>query len=846
MPRMPEADDLPTSQGISPGIPKQVRDFVGPALENFGQSIAQAGDRLSAQDKIAQGEEDALDLARARAAWSKGSMELNATYDIGTKPDYGKWGEDYQANVTKVRDGAASLIKNPKLREKFTLETTDDVTRNGLGIVGKAKDYDRGKKLEEAQSGIDSMAAEYLAAPDQPAKNKVVLKANSTIDNLLNAGVIDPSAAIKAKRDFAHRAVKLQLSQEIAENPRAALSRLKGQPGGKLPIITADQAGRVSKGSVEGVNPKLLDRFSATQDAFGKSVPIVSGHRDATTNKNAGGVKGSQHLEGNAIDIDVSGMSIPDRRRLIELASANGITGIGVYRNSLHFDLGARRAWGPSTKRASVPAWAATAILRHESGTVRGVSGRQVRTGADLWDRLIQAESGGDQSAVSPKGARGRAQIMPATAPEAAKLAGLPWDEKLFYGTGADAAAYNEALGKAYFGAKLKEFNGDEAKALAAYNAGAGRVQEAVAKYGDNWLAGMPSETQAYVAKITGGTGGAPVDDYSILSPEDKMTFIASAETEVAKLDKLEMDRMVQAAADEALAKSNGDAKAAKAALDQIEDPLMRAEAQKALDVNVARADRIAKDDLAATKESAYAAVLQAGDDYAKANEVITNSKLPPGDQEWLKKIAIEGPPKKDDQAEYTRLYHMFIADPEGFAGQNIIDSANKLTTKTLLDLKAKQDTLTKAKNGEAGDKVFTTKRAAVSAANDIVKSGLAQIGVVTGSKATPQDAKIAQQITVMAGQRVEKLVDKLGRQPLDSEIDAELKDMWKTVGQKPGWWIFGGSDGMQLDEVLTAYDEAGYDADEAQRTLSANGFRPTIENLLKYKEALDQMKATK
>jgi len=48
------------------------------------------------------------------------------------------------------------------------------------------------------------------------------------------------------------------------------------------------------------------------------------------------------------------------------------------------------------------------------------------------------------------------------------------------------------------------QFGGDYAKALAAYNAGAGAVNSAVAQGGGNWLAYMPAETQNYVHVIWG------------------------------------------------------------------------------------------------------------------------------------------------------------------------------------------------------------------------------------------------------------------------------------------------------------------------------------------------------
>lgn len=112
---------------------------------------------------------------------------------------------------------------------------------------------------------------------------------------------------------------------------------------------------------------------------------------------------------------------------------------------------------------------------------------------------------------TSPKGAIGIAQVMPDTAPEAAKLAGLPWDENRYK----NDPAYNKALGMAYFQRQLQENGGDLAKAYAAYNGGPGRLAEAIKKAEQSakaaqadpnvkpktWLEFMPQETRDYVAK---------------------------------------------------------------------------------------------------------------------------------------------------------------------------------------------------------------------------------------------------------------------------------------------------------------------------------------------------------
>jgi hypothetical protein len=129
----------------------------------------------------------------------------------------------------------------------------------------------------------------------------------------------------------------------------------------------------------------------------------------------------------------------------------------------------------------------------------------------DTFKIMIGMESGGNQFAksgaplTSPKGAIGIAQIMPGTAPEAAKLAGLPYDKARL----SNDRDYNLALGEAYFNKQLADF-GDPRLAAAAYNAGPGAVRRALAKGGpDGWINHVPRETQNYVASIPGGGGQA-------------------------------------------------------------------------------------------------------------------------------------------------------------------------------------------------------------------------------------------------------------------------------------------------------------------------------------------------
>lgn len=133
------------------------------------------------------------------------------------------------------------------------------------------------------------------------------------------------------------------------------------------------------------------------------------------------------------------------------------------------------------------------------------------------------------QPLKSAAGAIGIAQIMPTTAPFAAKLAGLPFDNDRYR----NDANYNRNLGLAYFKWCLKQRGGDVDQAIAAYNAGPGGsktqagVDYRVRTYGADWLKHMPAETQTYVRVIkehlAGGGAAAPdsLNDPDDESPDD-------------------------------------------------------------------------------------------------------------------------------------------------------------------------------------------------------------------------------------------------------------------------------------------------------------------------------------
>lgn len=108
------------------------------------------------------------------------------------------------------------------------------------------------------------------------------------------------------------------------------------------------------------------------------------------------------------------------------------------------------------------------------------VSGTNEEKADKLLPFLINQESGGNNDAVSPKGARGLTQVMPATGVDPGYGVAPLKDQ---------SPEEYRRFGKDYLVAMLNKYDGDVEKSLAAYNAGPGNV--------DDWVAASANKIAA-------------------------------------------------------------------------------------------------------------------------------------------------------------------------------------------------------------------------------------------------------------------------------------------------------------------------------------------------------------
>lgn len=182
-----------------------------------------------------------------------------------------------------------------------------------------------------------------------------------------------------------------------------------------------------------------------------------------------------------ALFLCLAAASLPAAAQVYVGASSDGSV---VLSNFASADAPTVLIVAPATPRAARgPAVAPAGSSGLDVGTIVRQVAEEFDVPARLLHAVIAVESAYDTHAVSPKGAQGLMQLMPATARRFGVLDPFDPQENLRGG-----ARYLKAL--------MEQFNGDLKLTLAAYNAG----ENAVVRYG-NRVPPFP-ETQKYIPKV--------------------------------------------------------------------------------------------------------------------------------------------------------------------------------------------------------------------------------------------------------------------------------------------------------------------------------------------------------
>lgn len=99
---------------------------------------------------------------------------------------------------------------------------------------------------------------------------------------------------------------------------------------------------------------EVLTNIQVLREALGAPISIMSGYRSPERNAEVGGAPKSQHMEGNATDLQCKTKTPLEMYNMVEKLIKEGKMkqgGLGIYDGWIHYDTrGARARWDERTK----------------------------------------------------------------------------------------------------------------------------------------------------------------------------------------------------------------------------------------------------------------------------------------------------------------------------------------------------------------------------------------------------------------------------------------------------------------------------------------------------------------
>ena len=421
----------------------------------------------------------------------------------------------------------------------------------------------------------------------------------------------------------------------------------------------------------------------------------------------------------------------------------------------------------------------------YNAGTV-GVNG--------LSNLVIQAESSGDPTAVSPKGAKGLMQLMPDTAKDMAAELGIPYSEERLT---ADPQ-YNMALGNAYLNKMLGRYGGDSTLAVAAYNAGPGNVDKWIKENGDprageigaqDWIDKIPfKETRDYTGKIV-----------SQLAPAQSANKLAAAQS----------------------------------AINNIKDPQTRKYAQDRVD-DLHKADQLV---IKANYEQAADIALSQGYN-AISPQVMVN--IGAEDRVKLQKLDEHRRKGTEPETDESKLREFLSMPGPQFGELSLTRDIRPYLNDA--DYKTVKSSWEKAVQGDFSD------QRATKAENDQLTTVMQQAGILTGTSlkaTTPQNLAAQNQFRASYQEQKDAFFMANGRQPTAKEagdiansllIDVRLRGTGVFSEKTQQLWQVAPE---QMQNAYLKAKDIGIDdipaADRAKivRTLRSRGEPASVENII-------------
>lgn len=218
-----------------------------------------------------------LDFMRARADYFTNKTNLDATYDKDT--DWATMPARYEKDLSKTRDEAAAGIGSGPMRERFMLDTQNNLAEGVRRAEKQALKLETSDKLSSADEQLKSLRQSALITKPED-RGAIVDTANGLINGLVNAKYLTPQQGQKLRsswtEDYAVAAVQSMPAEAQVNLLRTSPTDREGMLDriGKVENATGDPAARAKTSSAMGdfqfINSTWLSTVAAHRPDLAK------------------------------------------------------------------------------------------------------------------------------------------------------------------------------------------------------------------------------------------------------------------------------------------------------------------------------------------------------------------------------------------------------------------------------------------------------------------------------------------------------------------------------------------------------------------------------------------------
>jgi hypothetical protein len=222
---------LPTSLDLSgPDNLRSGRAIASYDTSAIGRGLASLGADISSIAKDQQDQQNTVDIARAEAEKTKGLLDVQNQFKYD--PDYSTYNKRAPVQTGDVVKNAANLIRDPKMRERWSIGAGTDAVRVNDGINDHGVTVQREAETVAFDNALETNRRLYVDPATPP---DVRAKAKQDIEGAIQAGqqsgLLDPSSAEARKKTYIEDAEFSRGKLAVEQDP-SIISKPKGPVAG--------------------------------------------------------------------------------------------------------------------------------------------------------------------------------------------------------------------------------------------------------------------------------------------------------------------------------------------------------------------------------------------------------------------------------------------------------------------------------------------------------------------------------------------------------------------------------------------------------------------------------------